>query len=65
MSWSLGEAEALAIKAARGAGLPWGLAEEAGAALRWLEGRGLPGADALAQLLTLPPGAAPDFSGGV
>ncbi len=31
---SLGEAEALVAKAARGAGLPWGLAIEAGRALR-------------------------------
>lgn len=51
MSWSLGEARALAVKAARGAGLPWGLAEEAGFALRWLQARGLPGAQALAAYL--------------
>ena len=31
---SLGEAEALIAKAARGAGLPWGLAQEAGRAAR-------------------------------
>lgn len=51
MNWSLGEAAALAVKAARGAGLPWGLADEAGFALRWLEARGLPGAEALALYL--------------
>ena len=33
MSWSLGETAALALKAARGAGLPWGLAEEAAGAV--------------------------------
>ncbi len=51
LSWSLGEAQSLAIKAARGAGYPWGMAEEAGYALRWLSARGLPGAAALATLL--------------
>ena len=45
--WSLNEIEALAKKAARGAGYDWGLAEEAGQAVRWLLARGLPGADAL------------------
>ncbi len=48
---SLGEAEALARKAARGAGFSWGMAEEAGRALRWLCARGLPGGAALAGLL--------------
>ena len=52
MSWSLGEIEALAIKAARGAGWPWGLAEEAGWAVRWLEARGLPGVQTLADCLS-------------
>ncbi len=51
MSWSLGEAQALAVKAARGAGYSWGLAEEAGYALRWLAAHGLPGPAALAGLL--------------
>ncbi len=59
MSWSLGEAQALAIKAARGAGYPWGLAEEAGYALRWLSAQGLPGAAALATLLTTMDGDGP------
>lgn len=52
---SLGELQALATKAARGAGLSWGLAQEAGWAVRWLEARGLPGAAALAE--ALPDGA--------
>lgn len=44
---SLAEMEALAVKAARGAGLSWGMAEEAGAAVRWLAAHGLPGPDVL------------------
>jgi hypothetical protein len=48
---SLGELEAAARKAARGAGYPWGLAEEAGRAARALAGIGLDGADLLARLL--------------
>ena len=48
---SLGEIEALARTAARGAGLSWGHAEDAGRAARWLEARGLPGAALLAELL--------------
>ena len=51
MSWSLGEARTLAIKAARGAGYSWGLAEEAGYALHWLSTNGLPGVAALSALL--------------
>ncbi len=51
MSWSLGEARALGVKAARGAGLPWGLAEEVGFALDWLQSAGAPGIEALAALL--------------
>lgn len=51
MSWSLNEVEALARKAARGAGYSWGEAEEAGAAVRWLEARALPGVASLAALL--------------
>lgn len=51
MSWSLYETKALAIKAARGGGMPWGLAEEAGFAVHWLQARGLPGAEALVRLL--------------
>ncbi len=44
---SLNEIDAMARKAARGAGYAWGLAEEAGRAVRWLEARGLPGLAAL------------------
>lgn len=47
MTYALNEIEALAKKAARGAGYAWGLAEEAGKAVRWLESHGLPGAAAL------------------
>lgn len=53
MSWSLNEVEALARKAARGAGYSFGLAEEAGKATRWLCAAGLPGTETLATLLTL------------
>jgi hypothetical protein len=49
--WSLNEVEALARKAARGAGFSWGLAEDAGRAVRTLCAHGLPGAEALATLL--------------
>jgi len=51
MSWSLGETGALALKAARGAGMAWGLAEEASEAVVWLQARGLPGASALCRYL--------------
>lgn len=51
MTWSLGETKALAIKAARGAGLAWGLAEEAGFAVHWLQNYGAPGVRALADYL--------------
>lgn len=49
---SLGELEALATKAARGAGMPWGLAAEAGHSVRVLAGAGAPGGARLAGLLT-------------
>ena len=48
MNLSLGEVEAMARKAARGAGYSWGLADEAGFATRWLEARGQGGITALA-----------------
>ena len=51
MTHSLNEIEAMAKKAARGAGLPWGLADDAGRAVRWLCARGLGAAEALAELL--------------
>ena len=44
---SLNEIRALAMKAARAAGLPWGVADEAGRAVGWLEARGLAGLAAL------------------
>lgn len=47
MSWSLSEIDALARKAARGAGFSWGMAEEAGHAVRWLASVSLPGPEAL------------------
>ena len=46
-SWSVSEASSLAIKAARGVGMPWGIAEEAGFVLRWLTRSGAPGVTAL------------------
>ena len=52
MSWSLGETGALALKAARGAGMTWGLAEEASEAAVWLQARGLPGVSALCRYLS-------------
>lgn len=48
---SLGETEAMARKAARGAGHAWGMAEDAGFAVRWLCAHGQPGAAVLADLL--------------
>ncbi len=51
MTWSLGEVEALARKAARGGGLTWGMADEAAKAVLWLVSFGLPGPDALAGYL--------------
>lgn len=44
---SLSEIEALAMKAARGAGMSWGMAEEAGFAARLLAAQGVPGAELL------------------
>lgn len=51
MSVSLGEAEATARKATRGAGFDWGTAEEAGRAVCWLCTYGLDGCGALADWL--------------
>lgn len=65
MSWSLVETKALAIKAARGGGMPWGLAEEAGFAVHWLQARGLPGAEALVRLLDWHEDPARSFSAPV
>lgn len=51
MSLSLNEVEAMANKAARGAGYDWGLAEEAAMATRWLCAHGIDGVAALADWL--------------
>lgn len=51
MNLALNEVEAIAKKAARGAGYSWGLAEEAAMAARWLCARGIDGCAALAALL--------------
>ncbi len=51
---SLNEVDALAAKAARGAGLPWGLCEETGKAARWLAGNGFEWAPSLLALLSAP-----------
>ena len=56
-SWSVSEASSLAIKAARGVGMPWGIAEEAGFALRWLTRSGAPGVTALCRYLSAYQGA--------
>ncbi|WP_423908067.1 DUF3726 domain-containing protein [Candidatus Spongiihabitans sp.] len=69
MNWSIGETSVLAIKAARGVGMPWGLAEEAGFALRWLSQNSAPGVSALCRYLSfhktaleedIPPAVWPD-----
>ncbi|MBR9843739.1 MAG: DUF3726 domain-containing protein [Rhodobacteraceae bacterium] len=52
MSFSLNEVEAMARKAARGAGCNWGLAEEAGRAARWLCAQGLDGVQLLSEALS-------------
>lgn len=54
MSYSLNEFEALALKAARGAGLPWGLAEEAGKAVRILSSFGFDAGPVLLEALKAP-----------
>ena len=51
MNLSLGEVEALAVKATRGAGLGWGIAVEAGKAVRWLTAHGFDGPRTLAHAL--------------
>lgn len=51
MTYSLNEIEAMAKRAARGAGYHWGHAEEAGKAARWLAEQDLPGPELLAALL--------------
>ena len=51
MTFSLNETEAMARKAARGAGYGWGASEDVGKAVRWLCVQGLDGCAALARLL--------------
>ena len=51
MSYSLNEYESLALKAARGAGLPWGLAEDAGKAVRILSSFGFESGSLLLEML--------------
>ncbi len=51
MHHSLNEIEALAKRAARGAGLSWGMAEEAGRATRWLASHDLAGPALLSDVL--------------
>jgi len=51
MNLSLNEVEAMARKAARGAGYDWGLAEEASKAARWLCSRNMDGCAILARWL--------------
>ena len=50
-TFSLGEIEATALKAARGAGMTWGMAEEAAFATRWLAEHGFDGLTLLAHHL--------------
>jgi len=56
MSWSMNEVEALAKKAARGAGMSWGFAEETGKATRCLLVHGIAVTEPLAELLALQDG---------
>lgn len=66
MSWSLSETGALALKAARGAGMTWGFAEEVSEAIKWLQGYGLPGVAALCRYLSwynLQKSSLPEWSG--
>lgn len=62
MTLSLNEVEALAKKAARGAGYPWGIAEETGKAVRWLCAADLDGCATLAEYLTVIEEDEADFS---
>lgn len=57
MTYSLNEVEALAKKAARGAGMSWGLAEDAGKALRTLLEHGVDAVGPFTRLLTANDGA--------
>jgi len=48
---SLSEIDALARKAARGAGYSWGIAEEVGKSARWLSAYGFKGPEVLSEHL--------------
>jgi len=52
---SLNEVESLALKAARGSGLPWGVAEDTGRAAVWMARHAGGWAGALLRLLETPP----------
>lgn len=58
MTYALNEVQALAKKAARGAGYSWGMAEEAAFAVQWLCARDQDGCGALAGCLTMADGMA-------
>ena len=55
---SLNEVETMALKAARGAGLPWGIAEDVGRSAAWLARHAGGWAEFLLGLLEAPPPAA-------
>ena len=57
---SRSELQAIVLRAARGAGLPWGLAEEAAMAVLWLQLAGLEGASELVHYLRDPDAADSD-----
>lgn len=57
---SIGELDALVLKAFRGAGYSWGLSQEAGRAATWLAIRGLPSADLFGYYLDQINGVAPE-----
>ncbi len=52
---SLNEVEGMALKAARGSGLPWGVAEDVGRAAAWMAGHAGEWAEPLLGLLEAPP----------
>lgn len=58
---SLGEFQALALKALRGAGYPWGVAEEGAAACRQLARWGIDPSASLLRLLTIVGGSAAHY----
>ena len=61
--FSRSEIEAMAVKAARGAGFDWGMAEEAGLAARCLVEAVLPGPNLLLACLEAPRGSFPEITG--